>query len=181
MTVSVTWSYSNGGAAITTDVDYGNASNGDTTDAEEIFVRHDGSNSITSVGLYIRAYSGTYVGSATAALDLTEFIGWGNSSTSSGFGGILINWNALGSYPSSSWSTYSSKAPTGGNVFRTGVGDSLSNAVEVPTSTGATAAGEIQAGSSPNVRFQLKIRVPTNEDTVGIRQFDLVLAYSYTS
>jgi len=181
MAVNIIWSLSNGGDALSTTLDHSNASNGNYTTEKEIFIRHDGLNSITDAGLYIRQLSGTYSGSFTAAADIAELLYWGDQSTSSTFGGFQCNLLATTSYPSSGWPTYSSKSPTGGFVHRTGVGDSESNAIAVPTTTGATSSGTIQAGSSPNVRLKVRILVPTDEDTIGIRQWDQVLKYNFTS
>ena len=181
MTVSIIFSSTNGGAAITDTLDHGNASNGAETTAEEIFIRHNGTNSITSTKIYMRQFSGAYAGSATAAGDLSEMFAWGDESTESAFGGYMINFNAAQSYPTADWPTYNNKSPSGGTVFRTGVGDSESNAITIPTSTGATSSGEIQAGTSPNVRFKAHVAVPSDEDTIGIRQWETILVYQYTS
>lgn len=181
MAVTVTWSSTNGGTAITSPLDHGDSANGAETSAQEIFLRHDGANSITSVGLYARAYSGAYSGDATALADFNELLSWGNSLTSAGFGGLQVNLLATTSYPTSAWPTFASKAPTGGNTVRGGVGDTASTAITIPTTTGATASGVIQAGSSPNVRFKMRIQIPANEDTVGERQVDTVIQYTYTS
>ena len=181
MSVSIIWSSTVGGEAITSIIDHGNAANGAATTPEEIFIRHDGGSNITNVALYIREYSGSYSGSATAAADIAEIINWGDQTAEDDFGGFFINFNAATSY-ATGWPTYSDKSPTGGFVHRTGYGDSESNAIDLPTSTGATATGEIQTGSAaPGVRFQAKIAVPTNEDTAGVRQWETVLRYTYTS
>jgi len=178
--VDITWSLTNGGAALST-LSHGNVSNGQDTTAQEVFLRHNGSNSITSCGLYVREYSGTYTGGASASADLAEILGWGDQSTLAGFGGFHLNLNAVGGYPSSDWPTYSSKSPTNGEAVRTGVGDSVGNAITITTATGATADGTIQAGASPNVRLQMRVRIPADEDTTGVRMWDTVLTYNYTS
>lgn len=181
MSVGIIWSLTNGGTAISTTVDHGNASNGATTTAKEFFIRHDGANEITGVGFYVRQFSSTYQGHATAAADIAELLGWGDASDTDDFGGFQINMNAVGAYPVSAWPTLLSKSPTNGSVFRTGVGDSEGNSVAITTASGASASGTIQTGNSPNVRFKSRIVVPTNEDTVGIREWDMVLVYTYTS
>ena len=181
MTVSIIFSSTNGGAAITSTLDHGNSANGSATTAEEVFIRHTGSNSITSASIYMRQFSGGYGGGATAAADLAELLSWGDQNTSDDFGGPMVNFNKASSYPTADWPVYNSKSPTNGFVHRTGVGDTESNAVTIPTVTGATAAGEIQTGASPDVAFQSKIAVPTNETTIGIRQWETVLLYNFTS
>jgi hypothetical protein len=179
--VSLIFSSTNGGASITSPLDHGDSVNGATTTAQEIFLRHDGANNITSVGLYLKAYSGTYTGSATAAGDFAEIIGWADQNTATTFGGVHINWLATSSYPTSAWPVYTSKTPTGGIAFRSGTGDSAGTLITLPITTGAVLAGVIQPGSSPNVRFDMKVQVPDAEDTVGTRLFDLAVQYTYTS
>lgn len=179
MALNIVWSYSNGGDPITTIVDHGNASNGSETTYKEIFLRHDGANSITEAGLYIREFSGTYSGSFTPSADLAEILAWGDASTASTFGGFFSNF--LPDTYATGWPTYNSKTPTGGVAYRTGVGDSEGNAVLIPTTTGALAEGEIQTGTSPNVRFAVRVSVPDAEDTLGIRQWDHVLRFNFTS
>jgi hypothetical protein len=187
MAVSIIWSLSNGGEPIIDMLDHGNLSNGATCGATPLYIRHDGSNNIVYVGLYIRPYSGTYSGSFTAQQDLNEMITWGNSDEEDGFGGFFVNMNATGGFPEASWPTHDNKLVDlgggiiGGFAHCTGQGDSEGNAVELSTVSGAAVAGEIQPGSSPNVRIQVAIQVPVFEDTIGIRQWDQVLRYSYTS
>ena len=181
MTVGLIFSTTNGGTALDAAVDCGDLSNGETTTAQTIYIRHNGTNPITGVKFYIRTYTGTYGGAATAINDLAELIGWGDNLTALGWGGVLINQNAVGSFPVGNWPTVSSKSPTDGVCCRTGVADSSTYAADLSANTGATSTGTIQAGTSPNVRFQCKIAIPANEDTVGIRQFEMAFLFSYTS
>lgn len=181
MAVTLVWSSTNGSTAIVSPLDHGDSSNGANTTPQEIFLRHDGTNSITSVSLYARAYSAAYSGAATALADFNKLVTWGNASTAVTFGGLQLNFLATTSYPTSAWPTVSSKTPVGGNTIRGGVGDSSTTALTIPTTTGAVSAGVIQSGMSPNVRFKMRIQVPASEDTVGIRQYDTVISYTYTS
>ena len=179
--VNIIWSLTNGGATLSSAIDHGSSPNGDNTTAQAIYIRHDGSNEITAAKLYAQQNTGSYEGSATAAADIAEVLSWGDASTESTFGGILLNMNATGAFPDASWPTYDNKTPTSGATCRTGVGDSGSNGILIPVTTGASGAGVIQTGNTPNVRFQARIQVPADEDTVGIRQFDFALSYTYTS
>jgi hypothetical protein len=181
MSVGIVFSLTNGGPAITTLVDHGSAANGIASSATEIFIRHDGSNPITNVGLYLRQVSGTYSGSFTAPADVAEILAWGDGVTAAAFGGFQCNFDAVGTYPADTWPTYSVPTSTNGSVFKTGVGDTEGNAVILPVATGASVAGSIQAGSSPNVRFKTRVAVPADEDTVGIRQFEWVIRYNFSS
>lgn len=162
---SIIWSLTNGGAAISANVDHGTVGNGDTSGATQLFIRHDQAGDLTSVGVYIRQYSGNYAGSFTAATDFAEVLSWGD-----GDDGFQYNLNATGAYPSSDWV-----------CFKTGSGDSELTAIALTTTTGASAAGTLQAGGSPNVRFSTRLKIPSSEDTVGVRQWSLVLRYTATS
>lgn len=185
-TVLVTFSTSNGGSAISSDVDGGSAGNGEETAADTVYIRHDGSNPITGCKLYIASINERYSGATTADGDLLEMLGWGDKTTASAFGGFFLNLNATGSFPAGSWPTLINKSvesagKTVGAVCRTGVGDSASNGVSLITNMGCSSDETIQTGSSPDVRFQCKVSIPSAEDTVGIRHFKIVLSYSYTS
>lgn len=183
MAVNVIFSLTNGGEAISDIVDHGNVSNGSASSDLELYLRHDGANSITNAGLYIRQKSGTYSGSFTASDDFAELLEWGDAATESAFGGFHINFNAEGTYAeyAAGWPTYDNKSPSGGYVFRTGVGDSEANAITIPTTTGATSNGTIQAGNSPNVRYKVRGVVPDTENVLGIRQWDTVCVFNFTS
>jgi hypothetical protein len=181
MSVAITFSYSNGGAAISSDVDHGNTSNGLTTSGTEIYIRHDGLLAITAAKLYIRAYSGTYSGGASANLDFLELLAWGDAIASNTFGGFQVNMNATEAYPAADWPVYTDKDRTHGYVCRTGTADSAGNGVLLSTGTGVTTAGQVPTGAAPNIRFKVRVQIPTAEDTVGIRQWDQCLVFNYTS
>lgn len=178
---NIIWSLTNGGPSITTSLDHGGTSNGDETATQEIFIRHTFTNPITAAKLFIRELSTTYTGAFTAPVDINELLAWGGKSTANGFGGYLINMNATNSYPAASWPTYSSKSPTSGFVCRTGVGDSELNGIQLDTNAGCPSNGVIPAGIGPNVRFSIKVAAPPEEDTVGERQFETALVFTYTS
>lgn len=181
MAVSITWSSTNGGAAVTEPLDHGVDSNGTILGTQELFLRHDGTNQITDCGFFLAEKSGTYGGDQSAALDLAEILGWGDGADADAFGGFQINMDATGGY-SGNWPAFGDKAGSTYNVFRTGVGDSEANKILLATEMGLSgAAGTIQAGASPNVRFQCRIAIPEDEDTPGVRQFDQRLRYTYTS
>ena len=179
---SVIWSLTSGGAAVES-FNHGSKANGELTIVKEVFVRHDGDSAITNAGFFVRQFSGNYAGSATASADFTELLDWGDDSTEAGFGGVQLNMDAINSYPTAGWSTYDDKDPTYGFTVRTGQGDSESNAITVSKNTYNTSGtdGQIEAGSTPNVRFKMRVQIPEDEDTLGIRQFEVMLAYTATS
>jgi hypothetical protein len=175
MSVNITWSSSNGGTAITS-LAHGEAAPGNYPTTQEIFIRHDGVSQISQCKFYL-------VGSGSnAAIDLAEILNWGDGEASSSFGGLLLNMNANGGFPSSDWPTYGDKNGTNYNVFRTGVGDSATNGILLSTEMGLSgSAGTIQTGSSPGVSFQCRIQIPSSEATTGARQFDQQMRFTFTS
>lgn len=184
MAISLIFSSTNGGAGLGAPTDLGNLGNGSTGTGSVIYLRHNGVNPITSCTVYFDAVdTGEYTGSATASTDKAEFVAWGNALAANDFGGIQINLNAAGSFPNTSWPTFANKttADTFGYTIRTGIGDSSSNGIAIPTATGATSLGTIQAGASPNVRIKVRVAVPVNENTLGIRQCRMSFTFNYTS
>lgn len=184
MAISLIFSSTNGGVGLSAPVDHGNIANGSITVPVTIYIRHNGVNPITSVTLFCDAVdTGTYTGSATAANDKAEFLSWGDAAATGDFGGVQTNMNASGSFPGSSWPTFAHKTTVDGfgTTVRTGTGDSSSNGIIIPTATGATSLGIIQAGATPNVRLQMRVVVPVNENTLGIRQFKTSFTFNYTS
>lgn len=187
MTVSITWSTTNGGSAIEgNSVDHGDLTNNSSSTAQQIYIRHNGANEITDCGFYVQAASDSYGGDFTAAGDLSEILAWGNALVSADYGGFELNLDADSSYPSGSWPSVTTKSVTDtgrtiGVVCRTGVGDSTANKISLVTDMGCTASETIQTGSGPNVRFKCRFTVPQSEDTVGIRQIKVTLTYTYTS
>lgn len=184
MALVITFSATNGGLAFSDPLSYGNVANGINTTEQTIFVRHNGVNPITGCGLYIDvADAGTYAGSRTALDDKIELVSWGNGSTSQTFGGYQINLNATGSFSGSSWPTLANKTSVDGFGYavRTGVGDASTNPIVLPTATGASSAGTIAAGASPNVRFRTRVAIPSSVSVLGVRQFRLKMVYNYTS
>jgi hypothetical protein len=174
MAVSVTWSSSNGGSAISEPLDHGDAPVGGWSTPQEVFLSHDGNNPITNCGFYL---VNTDLGT-----DLAQVVFWGNQNTANEFGGFLLNMDAEGLYPT--WSAYNDKYGTNYNVFRTGAGDSRENAIQLPVAMGLTgAAGVIQTGTAPNVRFKCRLNVPFafyDYAWVDI-EFRQKMRFSYTS
>ena len=183
MPVSFVLSSENGGTALEAPYNLGAKANGQATDALTLYLRHDGADSVTDMAFYIVEYSDVYTGDATAAADYTELKDWGDGVTSPTFGGLQINQNATGAFPSASWPLFDSpiSADGFGHVFNSDQGSTSLNAIDLLSVSGADATGELQAGSAPNVRVQLRLAIPDDEDTTGVRLFDLRWAYTYTS
>ena len=172
MSVSITFSRSSGWGATaiadslaggSTGLDLGSVTNGSSTTEEDIYIYHDGTNEITDVSFYLNAYSGTYGGGADAGSDLSEIIGWGDSGADQGF---RLDNDHDGVYE---------------YYAKTGVMDSSANAVSLDdSSAGGTNSDDI--GANPHyAHIKTKVTVPSSEDTAGIRQFDFVCKYTYTS
>lgn len=193
MTVSVTFSSTQGGSSITS-VNYGTGSNGQTLTAQDVFIRHNGTNAITACGLYISPQTGTYTGSANATADFNELTqDWGANNTADGFGGIQVNMNATGGF-TSTWASlsHSSKDVLDGSsnilaftcrdesVTDRAISSSTSVTLNTAMSSSMTVAGTIPAGVT-DARFQTRAVIPTDENTAGIRQWRQVLKFTYTS
>jgi len=193
MAVNIEWRSSTGGASDNTTRDNGSVSNGATTTALAIFLVHDGANKITNVKLYITPFTGDYTGSNTAITDKAELIEWGDG-TGSTFGGVQLHMNYnSGTAPADTtdalrWPTDAVKGPGGivPNAFvaRTGTGDTNTTGVTLLTSvakTGATAGVDGEIDTSEEVGIWQRVVVPTDEDTLGKRQWGIALTYTYTS
>jgi hypothetical protein len=181
MSITVTFSTTNGGSEISGSLDHGDQVAGDNTTAQTIYIEHDGNNSLNNFRIYIDEKSGTYSGSKTAAQDKAEILGWGDNTAEGTFGGVQFNFDAVGGFPSSAWGTYDDKSPTNGNTARTGIGDSAANGMILPITTNISSIGEIPVGSAQNIRFKMRIKIPSSGAATGVRQFDLKCAFSYTS
>lgn len=174
MSVTITWSNTNGGVSISSK-GHGTGSAGDTLSANTLFIRHSGINSISQCRFYLATTSGS------SATYLTEILQWGDATTAADFGGLQLNMDANGGFPSI-WPTIYSKFGTNYNVFRTGVGDSSTNGILLPQAMGLTGSpGIIQAGDAPNVSFQCRIQIPSSVVDTGSRWFDQRMRFSYTS
>ena len=184
MPVTVIWSSTNGGSAITEPLSHGNSSNGAFTSTQEIHLRHDGANPITDTTFHMSAIdTGVYGGDFTAAADQAELLEWGDAAGTNDFGGMQFNRNATGGFPGASWPDFSNKTSADGHGInvRTGVGDDSSNPLNVTTAMGASALGTIQVGATPNVRLNSRMKIPQNEGTLGTRQFKVILTFTSTT
>ena len=181
MAVNITWSLSNGGPAIADPLDHGETAAGSTTTAQTVFIEHDGENQIIGCGFYISQKSGTYNGNFSPSSDISESLQWGNATEDNEFGGFQVNMNATGGFPGSSWPVWNDKTPSGGSAFFSGIGDSAENKIVLPVTMGLSNAGVITAGDSPDISFQCRFQIPTNEQNTGIRQIDQKLRFTFTS
>ena len=185
MAVSITWSLTDNGTAETL-IDHGSASNGSNTTERQIYLRHNGVNPITDCGFYFTTKSGAYTGGLNAVADFAEMLAWGDAGVADDWGGVQVNMDAEGGFSGgATWGmSESQKTSADGYKFtlRSGTADSSANALTLSEKMSAsmTVNGEIPAGVT-NTTFQLRIKVPTNEDTAGVRQFDQVLKYTFTS
>lgn len=182
MSVSITWSLSDDGSAITS-LDHGSGSNGDLMTATEIFVRHDGSYQITNCKFWLDSYSSSYTGGASAVADLAEVLGWADTSVTDDFGGLFVSMDKENNYPT--WPTAGTPSGTGYSCFRSGlspIGTTAANGVVLSELMSASMATNGQIPSAvTDASFKCRIKIPTNEDTTGIRQLDTKLRFTYTS
>jgi len=184
--IEIIWSKTNGGLGLDEPVDHGDNATSNTLNPTVIFVRHTGENPITDCSLYLRPLAATtYGGDFLPIDDFNEIIAAGDSVTASGFGGFQINQNAINSFPSGSWPVFTDKtSPDGlGDTFRSGFGNVSTSGIDLLTETYSASGvnGEIPTGTAPNVRFQMRVVVPTEEDVPGVRQWESVLKFTFTS
>ena len=174
MVVSITWSRTSGGTALSEPISHGNISNGGVGSDVDLYIRHNATAApITNAGFFIQPYSGTgYTGVGTQS-DYIEIMGWGSTATSTNDSGFYLNQNHGGSFPEDDYT-----------VHKPGQGDSatkisLSTSAINGTGTGTYQNGEIPLGGEAHIKVRLA--VPSDEDTAGVRFFDQVLAYTFTS
>ena len=172
MAVTITWSSTNGGAAISS-LDHGSGAAGGTLTANEIFIEHNAINPLSQCSFYLG-------GDPT---DLAEVIAWGNATIAADFGGIQLNMRAITSPTYDNWPTLGDKSPSGQDthVFRTNFGDTLSTGITLAKNMGMVNDGLMQAGTSPNVRFQMRVVIPPSEGTTGARTVQQKLRFTFTS
>jgi len=153
-------SLTSGGADIGSNkVDFGDIAVGaDVT--RDLYVRHDYTNKISDVTLFMGQLSGIYDGDFDAATDWAELLAWGDGAATDG---AFLSQDAGSTF----------------TQLKTGSLDSQANGQTVATSSGVATAGEI--GTSEESHQQVKIHVPVGEDTGGVREFDFKAYYLYTS
>lgn len=166
-----------------TGVDLGTVANGAFSNTTNLFVKHDGAQKITGLSYYIQSFTGTYGGNYTASADYAKLLALGDAGTPAGLQVDEV-WNS-----SPNFQTF--------YQVKTGNADSFANRRVVPTTAmsrnnsgtevGATTpvAGEVGPtgntviGDRAHVRE--RISIPSAEVDGGIRQFDAVFAYNYTT
>lgn len=192
MSVNITWSTTQSGDAVAetltgsgAGVNHGNGNAGDIYTARSLWIRHDGTNPIVGCGFYLGQFSGTYAGHANPSADLLELLEWGDGVTAASFGGFAINMYAPDFMIAWSALSHSAKGSIGDTVVacRTNVGDNAINKLPLKTTMGAAIISDgVMAGNgATDANFQCRIAVPSEETTVGVRQFNQVLRYTYTS
>lgn len=179
MTVNITFSETSGGNALSDTVDLDSSmSPGDTSDVQDMFIRHDALvGPITSCAFYVDRYAGDSYPGVDADQDYTEILGWGDAAT----GGFQINQNIPGGWTEgdSFWDTN----PGDSQLFKNGYGDidaQLALSVDA-INIGTPVAGEIPLSGEAHI--QARVAVPLSLAPLGAnyRAISLVMAYSATS
>lgn len=179
MTISINWRI---GTSLVTDIDHGSSATDATLPAQIIFIEHDGANQLTNCKFWIDAKITDYEGDKSPITDLAELKAWGDGTAANTFGGFFLSMNAAGSFPS--WPTYTTKSGVDYFTFKSGVADSIENAVSLHTnmnSTPAMSTGIVPPSCSVWPSFACRIRVPALVHYVGTRQVTQKLRFTYTS
>jgi len=167
VSVDVTWSATSSGPAISAPLNWGSISNGPgSAQTNDLYISHNGSEAITECAFYIQSYSGSYDGDADAATDYAELLTWGADDTN----GFLINQDLLHSWVA------------GYTSHKTGRGTSaVPITLDSDSVVGGASLPDGQLDTGEEAHIKVKISVPTAVTTVGKRQFDQCLRYTYTS
>lgn len=160
MVVSITWAISSNGDSIL-DYNWGSISSGDVGECNEgnpLYLRHDGENPINNCGFYIRPVQEGYTGTNSPLDDYQELLNWGSQDH-----GLLV------SFDNAVWTPHINGAGSEANFPISFTSDSII--------------------ANDEAHFWLKLDVPTTITVegapvsveAGIRQFDHMFRYSYTS
>lgn len=179
MTVNITMASQSAGNQVEEVIDLGDVSPSNTSSTVDLYIRHDATNNaITDCSFYIVRYAGSdYTGANSPDDDYTEVIQWGDDSgaSSTGGGGLYLNQNHSGSFPTADW-----------HPFRSSFGSDPNNSIQLVqsainnTGTGWTPTdGEIPVNGEAHIKTRWDI--PLSASSAGIRFIQLVMAYSYTS
>lgn len=171
-------------------VDFGTVPNNGSSQTQELYIRHDGSNEITDLSVYVQPYIGIYGGAFDAASDFSKILALGDDS--SGEYGLHYDedWNAETQFSSFF-------------KFKTGVGDNFSTKRSIQTSSmfyrnpstseqfdvNAGVAGTLGPDNSSTkasdygnrALIRERLVLPASETEGGIRQWSTIFSYVYTS
>lgn len=164
-----------------TGVDIGVVANDAVSNTQNLYIRHNGTQKITGASLFIQAFTGTYGGNYTSSADYARLQALGDLDYGLQFD---EDWNRATPF----------------NVLyqiKTGAGDSFATRRTVASTSmvrdnsgsevdgSAAVAGEVgPAGNTvlgDNAHLKYRIAIPASETDGGLRQFDLVIAYNYTT
>jgi len=173
MTVSIRISSTSFGTPYSLPEYAGTLSPGDQSSVINTYISHDGTVEITNCSFYLLPYSaGIYLGAISPQDDYDLIIGWGdNSYPAVSGGGLYINQNASGGFPSGDY-----------EVIRTGFGDTLGTAIPLSVNSivsGAAVAGEIASGGEAHLCWRLD--PPAAYTGTGIGYVDTLMYYNATS
>lgn len=184
MAVNIYWAGDDAGTPLEQTYDHGDVANGANSAAQTIYLYHNASDDLNNCGLYLAQKSGIYTGDSSAAEDYQELLDWGDGVTATSFGGLCVNMDAAGTW-ADGWPVWNDKNPTYGFVCRTNIADTIDNAIDLSSRTGASSDGVLQAnppnGYGIGVAFQVRVTAPSEENVPGVRQFDLCLYYTQSS
>jgi len=173
LAVSVRFSRTSAGSPVFLPQSAGSLAPDDSSGEMEVWITHTGTAKISACKFYILPYSaGVYLGTVTAQDDYDKVIAYGDNSYPAFSGeGLYVNMNHGGTFPAEEW-----------QPFRTGWGDSLATAADMPIdaiSSGSGLAGEIPTGGEAHIRLRLDI--PATETETGTSYVDLLMVYTSTS
>lgn len=183
MSITVTISGESSGDSLASLVDMGSEIPGDSTDHQDLFIRHSAIvNPITDCSFYLINYSGVdYPPTGNGSdLDYAEIMGWGADRFEAippppGIGGFLINYMVP-----PGWVIGDPYIPETFYAFREGYGDIDSQIVLSKDAGGSATDGEIDVSGEAHIQVKFEIPLsPTGGS--GPRAIQMVMAFSATS
>jgi hypothetical protein len=170
--------------------DFGTVANDSVSATQELFLRHNGVNKITSCAYYIQPFSGVYGGAYDPSSDFAKILALGD--VTPGNHGLLFDedWNASPQFSSfykiktgsgDSFGTRRNFATSMQLYFNSGTSAKSDPSAPVVGEVGPNDNGAIAQAIGNRSLLRFRLSLPANEIDGGIRQFDTVIAYTYTS
>jgi hypothetical protein len=175
MTVNITYSNTSGGDSLADTVDLGSGDPGDSTDVQDIFIRHDAIvNPITDCAWYLQRYVGSSYLGDNEDDDFTEIMAWGDAAT----GGFIVN-----QVIPIGW-TYGTQFDIGDDqTFKNGYGDINNQLIlDEDSICIGTPAGDGVIPVAGECHVQFRVDIPSSVPAgAGYRAATVVFSYSATS
>lgn len=168
----------NGGAS---GVDIGTVANDAVSNTVNLYVRHNGANKITGASFFVQAYTGTYGGNYTPTADYAKLQGLGDTNNGLQFDedwDRTVPFNVLYQVKTGDGDSFATRrAIAATSMVRDNAGSEADATAPVVGEIGPA----LNATLGDNAHLKYRIKIPASETDGGIRQYDTVIAYNYTT